>query len=252
MKILLGGALGRMGREVTLAAQAAGVEIAGGVDVAYTGQPSDYPIVADYARAAVQADVIVDFSRPDALPELLALALDRRMPVVLCATGYTDVELGGIREAAEQIAVLRSANMSLGVNVLGELVSMAARALEGFDIEIVERHHRMKADSPSGTSLMLYEAAKKQRGPETEAVYGRYGRTQKTTAGEIGIHAVRGGTVTGEHEVGFYGNGEQILLTHRAENRSLFAQGALRAAACVADQPAGLYSMRDVVRDMLG
>lgn len=252
MRILLGGALGRMGREVTLAAKAAGVEIAGGVDVAYTGQPSDYPIVADYARAAVQADVIVDFSRPDALPELLALALDRRMPVVLCATGYTDVELGGIREAAEQIAVLRSANMSLGVNVLGELVSMAARALEGFDIEIVERHHRMKADSPSGTALMLYEAAQKARGPETEAVYGRYGRTQKRTAGEIGIHAVRGGTVTGEHEVGFYGNGEQILLTHRAENRSLFAQGALRAAAFVADKPAGLYSMRDVVRDMLG
>jgi len=252
MRILLGGALGRMGREVTLAAQAAGVEIAGGVDVAYTGQPSEYPIVADYARAQVQADVIVDFSRPDALPELLALAIERRMPVVLCATGYTDVELGSIREAAERIAVLRSANMSLGVNVLSELVSMAARALEGFDIEIVERHHRMKADSPSGTALMLYEAAQKERGPETEAVYGRYGRTQKRTAGEIGIHAVRGGTVTGEHEVGFYGSGEQILLTHRAENRSLFAQGALRAAAFVADKPAGLYSMRDVVRDMLG
>lgn len=252
MKILLGGALGRMGREVTLAAQAAGVEIAGGVDVAYTGQPSDYPIVADYARAAIEADVIVDFSRPDALPELLALASNRRMPVVLCATGYTDVELDGIREASREIAVLRSANMSLGVNVLSELVSMAARALEGFDIEIVERHHRMKADSPSGTALMLYEAAQKQRGPEIEAVYGRYGRTQKRTAGEIGIHAVRGGTVTGEHEVGFYGNGEQILLTHRAENRSLFAQGALRAAAFVADKPAGLYSMRDVVRDMLG
>lgn len=252
MKILLGGALGRMGREVTLAAQAAGVEIAGGVDVAYAGQPSAFPIAADYARASVQADVIVDFSRPDALPELLALALSRRMPVVLCATGYTDVELARIREASEQIAVLRSANMSLGVNVLTELVSMAARALEGFDIEIVERHHRMKVDSPSGTALMLYEAAQKERGPETEAVYGRYGRTQKRTAGEIGIHAVRGGTVTGEHEVGFYGNGEQILLTHRAENRSLFAQGALRAAAFVADKPAGLYSMRDVVRDMLG
>lgn len=252
MKILLGGALGRMGREMTLAAEAAGVEIAGGVDVAYAGQPSAFPIVADYARAAVEADVIVDFSRPDALPELLALALSRRMPVVLCATGYTDVELARIREASEQIAVLRSANMSLGVNVLTELVSMAVRALEGFDIEIVERHHRMKVDSPSGTALMLYEAAQKERGPETEAVYGRYGRTQKRTAGEIGIHAVRGGTVTGEHEVGFYGNGEQILLTHRAENRSLFAQGALRAAAFVADKPAGLYSMRDVVRDMLG
>lgn len=249
MRILLGGALGRMGREMTLAAESAGVEIAGGVDVAYAGQPSAFPIVTEYARAAFDADVLVDFSRPDALPELLSLAKARKMPVVLCTTGYIDVELASIREAAEEIPILRSANMSLGVNVLTELTAMAARALEGFDIEIVERHHRMKADSPSGTALMLYEAAR--RGPETEPVYGRYGRTQKRSAGEIGIHAVRGGTVTGEHEVGFYGSGEQILLTHRAENRSLFAQGALRAAAFLADKPAGLYSMRDVVRGML-
>lgn len=143
--------------------------------------------------------------------------------------------------------------MSLGVNVLEELVSVAARALQDdFDIEIVEKHHRMKADSPSGTALMLYEAAKQEKGPETEPVFGRYGRTQKRVTHEIGIHAVRGGTVTGEHEVGFYGNGEQIILTHRAENRSLFAQGALKAARFLAGKPAGMYSMRDVVREMLG
>ena len=110
----------------------------------------------------------------------------------------------------------------------------------------------MKADSPSGTALMLYEAAKQEKGPETEPVFGRYGRTQKRVTHEIGIHAVRGGTVTGEHEVGFYGNGEQIILTHRAENRSLFAQGALKAARFLAGKPAGMYSMRDVVREMLG
>lgn len=252
MKILLGGALGRMGREVTLAAEAAGVVIAGGVDVAYNGQPSAYPIAAEYAQSAAEADVIVDFSRPDALPELLSLAKTKKLPVVLCATGYTDVEIKSIEEAAKVIPVLRSANMSLGVNVLTELVAMAARTLEGFDVEIVEKHHRMKADSPSGTALMLYDAAKQEKGPETEPVYGRYGRTQKRTSGEIGVHAVRGGTVTGEHEVGFYGNGEQVILTHRAENRSLFAQGALKAAAYVMDKPAGLYSMRDVVREMLG
>lgn len=251
MKLIIGGALGRMGRQVTQAAQAAGIEIVCGVDVAYSGQPSAFPIVTGFERVTSPADILIDFSRPDALPELLELAVKNKMPVVLCATGYTDVELDTIHGAAQTIPVLRSANMSLGVNVLTELVSMAARTLEGFDIEIVERHHRMKADSPSGTALMLYEAAQKERGPETEPVYGRYGRTQKRTAGEIGIHAVRGGTVTGEHEVGFYGDGEQVILTHRAENRSLFAQGALRAAAYIVDKPAGLYSMRDVVLEML-
>lgn len=251
MRIIIGGALGRMGRELAQAAENAGVRVACGVDVAYAGQPAAFPMVADFARADGPADVLIDFSRPDALPELLQLALARRMPVVLCATGYTEVELQSVREAAQTIPVLRSANMSLGVNVLTELVSMAARTLEGFDVEIVEKHHRMKADSPSGTALMLYDAVQQQKGPETEPVYGRYGRTEKRTAGEVGIHAVRGGTVTGEHEVGFYGNGEQIILTHRAESRALFAQGALKAAAYLLDKPAGLYSMRDVVRDML-
>lgn len=249
MKILLGGALGRMGREVTLAAEG---QIAFGVDVAYNGQPCDYPVFNGYEQFTGKADVIIDFSRPDALPELLKLAVENKMPVVLCATGYTDVELKSIEEAARQIPVLRSANMSLGVNVLQELVAMAARTLEGYDIEIVEKHHRMKADSPSGTALMLYEAAQKEKGPQTEPVYGRYGRAEKRTTGEIGIHAVRGGTVTGEHEVGFYGSGEQVILTHRAENRALFAQGALKAARYLLDKPAGLYSMRDVVREMLG
>lgn len=251
MRILLGGALGRMGREVTLAAEAAGLTIAAGVDVAYAGQACAYPVFTSYDQVQADFDVIIDFSRPDSLPELLKLAAENHAAAVLCATGYTDKELAAIGEAAKHTPILRSANMSLGVNVLTELVSMAARTLEGFDIEIVEKHHRMKVDSPSGTAIMLYDAAKQEKGPETEPLYGRYGRTQKRTSGEIGIHAVRGGTVTGEHEVGFYGNGEQILLTHRAENRSLFAQGALKAAVYVLDKPAGLYSMRDVVREML-
>ena len=252
MRIIIGGALGRMGRELTLAAEAAGVTVACGVDVAYCGQNMPYPMVSGYEQVVESADVIVDFSRPDALAELLKLARERKTPVVLCATGYTEQELQMISEAAEQIPVLRSANMSLGVNVLSELVRMAARTLEGFDIEIVEKHHRMKADSPSGTAIMLYEAAQKEKGPETEPVYGRYGRTEKRTDREIGIHAVRGGTVTGVHEVGFYGNGEQVILTHQAENRALFAQGALKAARFLEDKPAGMYSMRDVVLGMLG
>ena len=252
MRIIIGGALGRMGRELTLAAEAAGVTVACGVDVAYCGQTMPYAMVSGYEQVTESADVIVDFSRPDALAELLKLAVERKTPVVLCATGYTDQELAMIAEAAEVVPVLRSANMSLGVNVLCELVRMAARTLDGFDIEIVEKHHRMKADSPSGTAVMLYEAAQKEKGSETEPVYGRYGRTEKRTDREIGIHAVRGGTVTGVHEVGFYGNGEQVILTHQAENRALFAQGALKAARFLKDKPAGMYSMRDVVLGMLG
>ena len=252
MRIIIGGALGRMGRELALAAENAGVDIACGVDVAFSGQQAAFPVVTGYEKVTLSADVIVDFSRPDALPELLKLARESQTPAVLCATGYTDAELAMIEEAAKHTAILRSANMSLGVNVLCELVRMAARTLEGFDIEIVEKHHRMKADSPSGTAVMLYEAAKKEKGPETEPLYGRYGRTQKRTDGEIGIHAVRGGTVTGEHEVGFYGSGEEIIFTHRAENRALFAQGALKAAAYLNGRNAGLYSMRDVVLTMLG
>ena len=175
----------------------------------------------------------------------------RKLPAVLCATGYADKELAMIGRASESVALLRSANMSMGVQVLRELVAIACRALgDGYDIEIVEKHHRMKVDSPSGTALTLYETAAEARGG-MEAVYGRHGRTQRRTPGEIGMHAVRGGTLTGEHEVGFYGDGEQLILTHRAENRSLFATGALRAARFLQDKPAGLYDMRDVVAQTL-
>lgn len=252
MNLIIGGALGRMGREVALAAEAAGFGVACGVDVKFSGQPADFPIVTGFDRVEADADALIDFSRPEALPELLQLACQKRMPTVLCATGYTDVEVKSIERAAAEIPILRSANMSLGVNVMRQLVAMAAKALgEDFDIEIIEKHHRMKVDSPSGTAIMLYDAAAAERDSQAEAVYGRYGRTQKRAPHEIGIHAVRGGSVTGEHEVGFYGNGEQILLTHRAENRSLFAQGALRAARFLQGKPAGLYTMQDVVTEML-
>ena len=252
MKILLGGALGRMGREVTAAAAEAQVEIVCGVDVAYTGQPSDYPIVTAFDQATQKADVLIDFSRPSALPELLQLARKEKMPTVLCATGYNEAELQMIEEASREIPVFRSANMSLGVNVLRHLVQEAARALgEDFDVEIVERHHRMKADSPSGTALMLYDSVKDATETLRQPVFGRYGRTAQRQPGEVGIHAVRGGTISGEHEVCFYGDGEELILTHRAEKRSLFARGALRAAAFLMDKSAGKYDMQDLIEEML-
>lgn len=250
LRILIGGAMGRMGHELTAACERGGVVVAGGVDVAYAGQAFPFPVFASYEQAAqVDANVLIDFSRPESLPDLLALCLQKSLPAVLCATGYTEDELSKIKTAAQSSPILRSANMSLGMNVLEQLARMASRVLgDGYDIEIIEKHHRMKADSPSGTALMLYEAVKS---PVSEPVYGRYGRTQRRQKAEIGLHAVRGGTVTGEHEVGFYGEGEQIILTHRAENRSLFAEGALTAARFLQGKPAGLYAMRDVVAEML-
>ena len=250
MKIIIGGALGRMGRELALAAEGAGVEVACGVDVAYAGQAAAFPIVTGYERIPADADVLIDFSRPDALPELLQAALTRRMPVVLCATGYTDVELSSIREAAQTLPVLRSANMSLGVNVLSELVSMAARTLEGFDVEIVEKHHRMKADSPSGTALMIADAINEEAGGAYHYVYDRHDVRQKRDPHEIGLHAVRGGSIVGEHEVLFCGPDEVITLSHSAASRGVFANGAINAAVYLAGRKPGLYTMADLLGDL--
>ena len=253
MNIIIGGALGRMGRELARAAGEAGIGVACGVDIAYAGQAMDFPMVASYAAIPVRGDVLVDFSRADGLAALLTYATQAGMPSVLCTTGYTQPEVEAITQASAQIAVFRSANMSLGINVLQRLCAVAAKALgDRFDVEIVEKHHRQKLDSPSGTALMLYDSICGALGGQHPAVYGRSGRAAARGAGEVGIHAVRGGTVTGEHEVGFYGNAEQIILTHRAENRALFAEGAVRAAQFLAGKPAGLYSMQDVVAEVLG
>jgi len=252
MKIIIGGALGRMGREVAEAAKAAGITVAAGVDVIYRGEPMNFPMATDYDRVSECADVMIDFSRADGLPDLLSFCVTKQMPCVVCATGHNDVEVQMIAEASGVIPIFRSANMSLGVNVMEQLVAMAAKALgEVYDIEIVKKHHRMKMDSPSGTAFMLYESVRKAMEIQATPAFGRYGRRSIRQKGDVGLHAVRGGTMTGEHEVSFLGEGEQLILTHRAENRALFAQGALRAAKFLTGKPAGLYSMRDLVTEML-
>ncbi|MDD3921803.1 MAG: 4-hydroxy-tetrahydrodipicolinate reductase [Eubacteriales bacterium] len=252
MKIIIGGALGHMGRELATAAAAAGVQVACGVDVAWNGQEPGFPMVREYGEINVEADVLIDFSRVEALPTLLIYGEKTHMPLVLCTTGYTDVEQAAITAAAKNVPILQSANMSLGISVLRSLGAMAARALGGgYDVEIIEKHHRRKLDSPSGTALMLYDAIHTEKGRNTTPVFGRHGRDCRRTAEEIGIHAVRGGTVAGEHEIGFYGNAEQIILTHRAESRTLFAEGALRAAKFLLGKPAGRYAMQDVVEELL-
>ncbi len=251
--IILGGALGRMGRAVAERAADGDFAIACGVDVAYQDQTAAFPLVRDYAQAGpYAADALVDFSRPEGLPELLALCLAKRLPAVLCATGYTDTAREAIREAGRSIPVLQSGNMSLGVNVLQGLVRQAAKALgPDFDIEIVETHHNRKADAPSGTALMLAEAARQGSEAALLPVFGRHGGNAKREPGELGIHAVRGGTVVGVHEVGFFGPSEYLTLTHTAEDRSLFVSGALAAARFLRGREAGLYTMQDVVNELM-
>lgn len=194
------------------------------------------------------ADVLVDFSAPDALPDSLARATSAAIPILIGTTGLDDRATEMINRAAEQVAVLRAANTSLGVALLSELVERAAGALgPDWDIEIVETHHRAKADAPSGTALALGAAAARGRGGNPAEERGREGTGLKRPDGAIGYAALRGGTVAGDHDVLFLGPQERLILSHRAENRAIFARGALAACRFLAGQPAGLYSMRDVV-----
>lgn len=246
LKILLSGACGRMGRQVAALAEENGTVIAAGVDVMGNDNTA-FPVYPSFSPVQEEAQVIVDFSRPEGLTSLLAYARAKKLPVVLAATGYNENDLAAIRKAAKEIPIFRSANMSLGVYVLKALSAKAAALLPGFDIEIVEKHHNQKADAPSGTALMLYDAVKNAH---SQPVYGRHTRTEKRESQEIGIHAVRGGTVAGEHEVGFYGQGETVLLTHSAQDRSIFARGALRAARFISKKDPGEYNMDDLAEEI--
>jgi 4-hydroxy-tetrahydrodipicolinate reductase len=193
-------------------------------------------------------DVLVDFSTPSALPSSLGRAVDAGIPILVGTTGLGPHADEQIAQAAKTIAVLRAANTSLGVALLTDLVERAAKALgPDWDIEIVEMHHRMKADAPSGTALALGEAAARGRGTPLQAERGRDGTGLERNQGAIGFASLRGGTVAGEHDVVFAGDEERLILSHRAESRMIFARGALAAARFLVGKPAGLYSMRDVI-----
>ena len=203
---------------------------------------------ADNVEIADNGDVLVDFSVPDALESSLTQAVGAGMPILVGTTGLGQDADRLIADASKQVAVLRAANTSLGVAVLSDLVERAARVLgPDWDIEIAEMHHRMKADAPSGTALALGDAAARGRGTPLRAERGRDGTGLKRQEGAIGFASLRGGTVAGEHDVIFAGPDERLILSHRAENRMIFARGAIAAARFLAGKPAGLYSMRDVI-----
>lgn len=248
VRILLLGCNGRMGQAITLAAKERGdLVIAAGVDI-HPINLNAYPIYADVANVEEPVDVIIDFSHPSGTEKALRYAVERQLPIVMATTGLEPADLDLLREAAKQTAVLRSANMSLGVNLLMELAQKAAKALyRDWDIEIVEKHHNQKLDAPSGTALAIADAMNEVISDVDMAyVNGRHGKSEKRTRQEIGIHAVRGGTIPGEHTVIFAGRDEVIELQHTALSRSIFAEGALSAALFLAGKTPGLYSMRDL------
>jgi len=250
VKLLLSGCNGHMGRAVAALCQSEpGVEVVAGFDVLGPAE-LEFPVFSSPACFLGRGDVLVDFSSPAALDGLLDFSRATGTPLVLATTGYSPEQTAQIAAAALEVPVFRSANMSLGVNVLLELVKKAASVLGGsYDIEIVERHHRRKADAPSGTALMIADAAAGACGHEKEYVFDRHDVRRPRDQAEIGISAVRGGTIVGEHEIIFAGHDEVLEIKHTALSREIFAQGALEAAKFMAAviQP-GLYDMSHLVK----
>ena len=248
-KIVICGANGKMGH--TVASCIAGRDdctVVGGVD-SYTEKYADFSIVATPAELPEVPEVIIDFSNPSTLDELLEYALVNNVALVLATTGYDDAQIQKIQSAAQQIPVFFTFNMSLGINLLVELAKKAATILGGqFDIEIVEKHHNQKLDAPSGTALALADSMNEALGNEYEYVYDRSQVRKKRDVKEIGISAVRAGTIVGEHEVIFAGTDEVIEFKHTAYSRSVFAKGAVEAAKFLAEQKRGMYDMGDVIR----
>ena len=250
MKVILNGARGKMGSEVwkMLEEGRRGTEIAAGIDP--TADGSDARILKNFFDYKGDADVIIDFSNAKAVDDLLVYSVDKKIPVVLCTTGLSEEQMEQVKAASGQVAVLKSANMSLGINLLMQLLAQAATILApaGFDMEIVEKHHNQKLDAPSGTALALADSMNDALGHVYEYKYDRSSERKKRDTHEIGISAVRGGSIVGEHEVIFAGLDEVIEFKHTAYSRSVFGKGAVEAAKFLAGKEAGFYDMQDVIR----
>lgn len=251
-KVILTGAAGRMGKAFTAFAEAdEAVSLNCAVDVSPMQSAVPFYHGIDEVSTKLGADVIVDFSHHTAIQGIIEYAKVAKCAVVVCTTGHTDEELKLIEEASSEIAIFKSGNMSLGINLLMALVKKAAATLSGFDIEIIEKHHNLKLDAPSGTALMLANAASEGVDYETKPMYDRHAIRGKRERNEIGIHSVRGGNIVGEHEVIFAGQDEIITLSHSARSRDVFAKGAISAAVFMKGKPAGMYSMKDVIESAL-
>lgn len=249
VKIIMHGCNGHMGQVISdIVEKDPDAEIVAGIDIADQGKNS-YPVFTDIDACQVEADSIIDFSSAKATDKLLEYSAARQIPVVLCSTGLSQEQLAKVEETSRKVAVLKSANMSLGINTLLKLVQDAARVLAaaGFDMEIVEKHHRLKLDAPSGTALALADSINEAMDNQYHYVYDRSQKREKRDDKEIGISAVRGGTIVGEHEIIFAGQDEVIEFKHTAYSKAIFGKGAVEAAKFLAGKPAGRYDMSDVI-----
>lgn len=249
VKIIMHGCNGHMGQVISgIVEKDPDAEIVAGIDIADQGKNS-YPVFTDIDACQTEADAIIDFSSAKATDKLLEYSAARQIPVVLCSTGLSEEQLAKVEETSRKVAVLKSANMSLGINTLLKLVQDAARVLAaaGFDMEIVEKHHRLKVDAPSGTALALADSLNEAMDNKYHYVYDRSQKREKRDDKEIGISAVRGGTIVGEHEVIFAGQDEVIEFKHTAYSKAIFGKGAVEAAKFLAGKPAGRYDMSDVI-----
>lgn len=248
--IILSGANGKMGKVITaMAAENDDLNIVCGFDV--NTDSNEFPVYSNPEEYTGEADVIIDFSHPSAFENLTEYALKRKFPIIMCTTGLSSVQIKKLEEMSKEIPVFFSANMSLGINLLIQLAKKATEILNGFDIEIVERHHNQKIDAPSGTALAIADAINESMNADAEYVYDRHSKRCKRSKNEIGIHAVRGGTIVGDHSVIFAGKDEVIELNHHAHSKEVFASGALAAARFMNGKSAGFYNMTDLVNSSM-
>ena len=249
-KIAIVGCNGKMGYFVAQAVkEKADCETVFGVD-AFGESKNGFPVYPSFDGVAEVPDVIIDFSNPAALDGMLDFAVKNSVPCVICTTGYSQEQIAKIKTASEKVAIFFSGNMSLGINLLIELSKQAARVLgDSFDIEIVEKHHNLKVDAPSGTALMIADGISETLSEEPQYVYDRHAYRKRRSKNEIGIHSVRGGTIVGEHEVIFAGHDEVVTVSHQAQSKEVFASGSVNAAVFLAGQPAGMYDMGDLLAD---
>lgn len=248
-RVIMHGCNGKMGKTIAgLIAADETIEIVAGVD-AFDDGKNPFPVFAGIEDCDVEADAIIDFSVSAAVDGLLDYCVAKQVPCVLCTTGLSEAQLAKVEEAAKKVAILKSANMSLGINMLLKLLKDATKVLApaGFDIEIVEKHHNLKVDAPSGTALALGDSVNEALNNEYEYVYDRSQRREKRPVKEIGFSAVRGGTIVGDHDVIFAGADEVITFSHTAYSKAVFGKGAIQAAKFLKGKPAGLYNMSNVI-----
>ena len=247
IKAILCGCSGKMGGYVAACAEKdTEIEIVAGVDKVNNGQK--FPVFPEFSKINTDADLIIDFSHPAVLDSLLEFAVSKNLPVVIATTGYSDSQIEKIKKTSEIIPVFFTFNMSVGVNLICSLAKKAATILgDDFDVEIIEKHHNLKIDAPSGTAIMLANAVNQVFDDQKYYEYDRHSKRQKRTKNEIGIHSVRGGTIVGEHDVIFAGHDEVITISHSAQSKEVFAAGAVKAAKFMFGKTAGLYDMNNIM-----